>query len=457
MIQQVSTANTAPSSNQMRAGEPQSTDGFGSMLKDAVQKQGFGSADKTGGRKSEQSKKTDESEQGQTENGQAQQSALLPGTLILPNAAALFVSDSGGNPVPQTQETSDATGSGLENNTSVQAAPEISLQATAALFAEKDAQEPSGQTLAAGAAMLQDGDDTRKPESPRQELSNGASALPVVEEQLGDQTLSARGTAQLSQTGSAPADAVQPQSSVKAVSTENESTADSGRGTEAKEGQSVGAQEPTAFSVSDAKSEEPAHISEALQTARSPGAKDTAVSATDTSAAAGSGLSALYDNGKVVIKVSGEPAQANVSPPRQVADAAVRQMQSGKTEFQMDLYPQSLGKVSVKFTSQNGLLTVELAASNPKTQSLLASGSAEIRSILQASAGQNVQTVIPQQQTQQWYGQSWDGEGGSSGNRRQKQDESSRRDRQSRVDSVSTDLSAGDFLSMMQKIAAYAQ
>jgi flagellar hook-length control protein FliK len=166
-------------------------------------------------------------------------------------------------------------------------------------------------------------------------------------------------------------------------------------------------------------------------------------------------LSNLYGSGNVVIRVSDEMGKTLSSPIHQVANTAVYQMQNGKKEFTMELYPQSLGKVSVKMTSHSGLLTVEIAASNPKTQSLILSGSAEICNILQAATAQNVQTVIPNQQAAQWYGQPQDG-GGNSGNRRDRQEDSRKRVPNS-VESVSSEMNTEDFLTMMQQIAAYAR
>lgn len=161
-------------------------------------------------------------------------------------------------------------------------------------------------------------------------------------------------------------------------------------------------------------------------------------------------LSHLYDSGNVVIKVSGEAATAQSAPAHQVASFAANQIQSGKSEFQMDLYPQSLGKVSVKLTAEKGLLTVEIAASDPKTQSMLASGSGEIRSILQSSTGQNVQTVFPNQQAAQWYGQPQDGGGDAdSGQQREKQEQKKKAGGAAPVKEVG--LNTGDFLALIRQ------
>lgn len=156
-----------------------------------------------------------------------------------------------------------------------------------------------------------------------------------------------------------------------------------------------------------------------------------------------------YGTGNVVIKVSDAPVPRSAQPVfHQVANAISENMKNGKQEFQVDLYPQSLGKVTVKLVSENGLLTVELAASNPKTQSLLLSNSGDIRSILQSSANQQV--VVQSQQAPSWYGQQ---QGGQSGARQQQQQQQSGQNRQ---DSQSEDsgaiFSAGDFLNLLQTI-----
>ena len=158
-----------------------------------------------------------------------------------------------------------------------------------------------------------------------------------------------------------------------------------------------------------------------------------------------------FEIGKVVIKVSDAPAAHSSQPVfHQVANAVAENLKSGKQEFQVDLYPQSLGKVTVKLTSENGLLTVELAASNPKTQSLLLSNSGDIRSILQSSANQQV--VVQSQQAPPWYGQQ---QGGHSGAEQQQQQQDGGREHQnSQSDQADVLFSAGDFLSLLQKVSA---
>jgi flagellar hook-length control protein FliK len=134
-------------------------------------------------------------------------------------------------------------------------------------------------------------------------------------------------------------------------------------------------------------------------------------------------LSGLYSGGKVVVKISDAPKAARSSAAGQVANAVADGLKAGKQELTVDLYPESLGKVSVKLVEQAGRLTVEIAASDPKTQSLLASNSGEIKSILQSSTGQEIQITKPGQ-TPQWYAQ--DGNAGGQNARQQQQQQQER-------------------------------
>lgn len=177
--------------------------------------------------------------------------------------------------------------------------------------------------------------------------------------------------------------------------------------------------------------------------------REERISAEDSAGASAPSAAALYTGGKVVIKVSDKTAQTQVSPSRQVANAVAEGFKSGTKQLQVDLYPDSLGKVSVKLTSRDGLLTVQLAADSAKTQDLLASSSGDIRSMLQNATGQSVQVVKPDTSAaQQWYAQ----DGGSGGQDRQQQENGRRKKDEeplplSNVGAISTD----DFLTIMRK------
>jgi flagellar hook-length control protein FliK len=165
-----------------------------------------------------------------------------------------------------------------------------------------------------------------------------------------------------------------------------------------------------------------------------------------------------YSSEKVVVRISDTPAAAKAHVAGQVADAVVQHFKTGKHQFQVDLYPQSLGKVSVKLVAENGTLTIEIAAANPKTQSLLASSSGEIRSLLQASTGQTVEVTVHQPDAQQYTDQSPAGQQQqeqSSAQQQQQQEEAERR-RMAAIwyASNSSGFSAADFLTMLQTTAA---
>lgn len=158
----------------------------------------------------------------------------------------------------------------------------------------------------------------------------------------------------------------------------------------------------------------------------------------------------LYSGGNVVIKVSNAGQKPVIPAARQVANAIAAQIPKGRQEFQVNLYPQSLGKVAVKMVAENGILTITLSAANPRTQSLLASNSGEIRSMLQASNGQPVTVNTPQQAGQSaWYAQQQGG-GNSAYQQQQQQNQPNGRD-QPRFGDLDTGMQTGDFLSIFRK------
>lgn len=173
----------------------------------------------------------------------------------------------------------------------------------------------------------------------------------------------------------------------------------------------------------------------------------------DSTGVAASTIANLYSDGKVVVKVSDQAQQMRASPSGQIADAVSEGLKTGTKQLQVDLYPDSLGRVSVKLTSKDGVLTVQLAADNTKTQDLIASSSGDIRSMLQNATGQSVQVVRPDPTAaQQWYAQ----DGGFSGQDGQQQRENNRQkknEEQGSLDHVGA-ISTEDFLSIMRRTAS---
>ena len=87
-------------------------------------------------------------------------------------------------------------------------------------------------------------------------------------------------------------------------------------------------------------------------------------------------------------------AETSHSVCRQITEQVTACVKSGDSEFVMQLYPKHLGKITVKMTVENNMLVVEIAAANPSTQSLLATHSQDIRSILQAEVNPHAQVSV---------------------------------------------------------------
>lgn len=176
--------------------------------------------------------------------------------------------------------------------------------------------------------------------------------------------------------------------------------------------------------------------------------KKSNLSDTET-ASQNQGYADLFQTGNVIIPISANPEAVAKSACGQVTDKIEANYRAGKSEFAIDLYPKDLGKVSVKLGIQNGVLTVEISAANPKTQSMLLANTDEIKSILQSSVNQTVQVTQPQERA--WYEQSQNQSNQSSAQQQEQQ-------RQNREDSFSygtqDDVSTEDFLSVIQQLSS---
>jgi flagellar hook-length control protein FliK len=176
--------------------------------------------------------------------------------------------------------------------------------------------------------------------------------------------------------------------------------------------------------------------------------KKSNLSDTET-ASQNQGYADLFQTGNVIIPISANPEATAKSACSQVTDKIGANYRAGKSEFAIDLYPKDLGKVSVKLGVQNGVLTVEISAANPKTQSMLLANTDEIKSILQSSVNQNVQVTQPQEKA--WYEQSQNQSNQSSA----QQQEQQRQNREDRLSySAQDDGSTEDFLSVIQQLSS---
>lgn len=180
---------------------------------------------------------------------------------------------------------------------------------------------------------------------------------------------------------------------------------------------------------------------------------------TDTGAVqtAGSFSALSSSDGTVIVKVSDAPAEVEAPVSSQIAGAAADGLKEGKQQIQIDLYPESLGKVSVKMSSESGVLTIEIAASDPKTQSLIASSSNEIRSLLQTSTGRPVEVAQQQQNGQQYAQQQNENSAQEEAARQQQQQQQEETQRQYQAAwyaaGNSSGFSTGDFLTALRQAA----
>lgn len=103
------------------------------------------------------------------------------------------------------------------------------------------------------------------------------------------------------------------------------------------------------------------------------------------------------------VKISDVSSKLDVSLQQQITNNIKANVKEGKTEFTMQLFPKDLGKVSVRMVAENGLITIEMVAENPKTQSLLLSNSTAIKEIVETATSTNTQIVTPNEAMQQDY------------------------------------------------------
>ena len=463
MIQQIEQINVQPVEQGPAGGKKaEGSDDFQSMMGSAVRRAGAGKNPKDAGKAADGAKDKPVEESGgkRTDHGTEQQSSAMrasvpvspyPAGFLLPSDGPRTLSDAaktaalgtaGRVPATDGQPTAAAADPAAWKGGGSQVPPGAEIPS-----AEQAQQSPPQNSLPlpqisesppqAGAAIAvspgEAGPQTRAADA--QGVMDEAATAPEKQAQVPKRMRAPTGSADgESNSGVLPnrPESAPPEARTERVSPgENVSQDKSGGSGGGKSGQALSPAKPSAIRYGEG--------TQAKQ---------------DASAA---GLSNLYGNGNVVIRVSGETAERPLSPLRQVANAAADQLQKGKNEFKMELYPQSLGKVSVRLTSEKGLLTVEIAASDPKTQSLLLSGSDEIRSILQSSAGQPVQTVFPDRQASGWYGGQPEQDGGGENPDRRHRKKEEAQDGSYRIDGVNAGMNTGDFLAMIRSIGAFAR
>ncbi len=163
----------------------------------------------------------------------------------------------------------------------------------------------------------------------------------------------------------------------------------------------------------------------------------------------------LFQNGNVIIKVSDASSDSAKTAFSQITDQIAVNYKAGNPQFQMELHPQNLGKVSVKLSMQGGLLTVEIAAANPKTQSMLMASSDQIKSVLQSTVDQPVRVLEPAPD-KLWYQQQDQSSQSQSQQQQQQEKQQQHRNISSYLNSQDSDITTGDFLTVMQQLRQQA-
>lgn len=102
-----------------------------------------------------------------------------------------------------------------------------------------------------------------------------------------------------------------------------------------------------------------------------------------------------------VIQVADASSRLDKAPVHQVADQVRLLIDKNRSEYELQLSPESLGRVSVRLSMNDGVMTVVLAAQSPKTQELLRAGSDEIASLLKESGAARAEVAVTVSQPDQ--------------------------------------------------------
>lgn len=134
-----------------------------------------------------------------------------------------------------------------------------------------------------------------------------------------------------------------------------------------------------------------------------------------------------FDFSKVNIKVSDGSVNANSQTMGQdIADKILYQASEGKTEFELQMNPKSLGAIRVKLVFESGRVLVILNCSNPKTQELLLGNAENIRSIIEQQTGSATMVTVKEDVYQEQ--QNFDGRGQNDRQEEQRQQQQNKND-----------------------------
>lgn len=129
-----------------------------------------------------------------------------------------------------------------------------------------------------------------------------------------------------------------------------------------------------------------------------------------------------FSNERVAFKVAQTPV--NMESPNAVKDLTDRiLMKFNEKEFEVELYPKSLGKIAISLVLDNGIVKVAMNAENEKVNAFLASQSANIQSIVEKNTQYSAVVKVDDSQNQYQQQQRDNSQYGADENQKQRQQE----------------------------------
>lgn len=117
----------------------------------------------------------------------------------------------------------------------------------------------------------------------------------------------------------------------------------------------------------------------------------------------------VYENPHGTLKVSNEkspvtsPHTLQVSNPEELPQEVTKELlvktQAGQKEFEIQITPENLGKITVKVLYEKGVSTVSIVCSEKKTMELLAQSAREIGTVMEHNLGKPTEVYVEKQET----------------------------------------------------------
>lgn len=115
-----------------------------------------------------------------------------------------------------------------------------------------------------------------------------------------------------------------------------------------------------------------------------------------------SGNKINFETSKIAFKVADAPV--NIQSPNAAADLADKiLMRFDENQFEVELYPKNLGKITVNLTVEDGIVHVAMNSNNSKVNEFLASQSANIQNIVEKNTQYNA--IVKVDDSQEMYQQ----------------------------------------------------